>query len=43
MGCLENDGVDKVNEQHGADEERTMGAQDQEHESRRGTKRLLGS
>lgn len=33
MGCLENDGVDKVNEQHGADEERTMGAQEQEHES----------
>lgn len=33
MGCLENGGIDKVNEQHGADEERTMGAQEQEHES----------
>ncbi|CAF1892206.1 unnamed protein product [Brassica napus] len=33
VGCLENDGIDKVIEQHGAEEERTMGAQEQEHES----------
>ncbi|KAF8102525.1 hypothetical protein N665_0198s0225 [Sinapis alba] len=32
VGCLEDDGIDKENEQHAADEEWTMGAQEHEHE-----------
>ncbi|KAF3501128.1 hypothetical protein F2Q69_00044073 [Brassica cretica] len=33
VGCPENDGIDKVNEQLAAEEEGTMGSQEQEHES----------
>nr|VDD17927.1 unnamed protein product [Brassica rapa] len=33
VGCLEDDGIDKVNEQLAAEEEGTMGSQEQEHES----------
>ncbi|XP_048598925.1 uncharacterized protein LOC106388208 isoform X1 [Brassica napus] len=35
VGCLEDDGIDKVNEQLAAEEEGTLGAQEQEHESSR--------
>ncbi|XP_013716715.2 uncharacterized protein LOC106435082 isoform X1 [Brassica napus] len=33
VGCPENDGIDKVNEQLAAEEEGTMGSQEQKHES----------